>query len=463
MHRLWLVLLALAAFAVVPRRASAQEVETPVAFDSAGWVMVLTPRSAARLTLGPPAWRITGDYREARLFRLTDDRYVIVVTRPSGALERYPITRDEREILRARTSTLPPGFDEQLAGAAAGLRRATRNSEFVRNQTVIGLLFYAPAFAAAITDDPAGATAAYLLAAGGSFFAASELTRQVEISDAQNAYATHMATRGTLIGMGLAHTLGGNRNWIGSGGFVAGLGGTAMGIWLGRNRTVGEAAATGFGADVLALMTVIGHVYLRSDSVWTENGETQSRRRDYPTRGEAGTLVGAGLVGYQLGALYPRLVSYNVTAGDVRSLWVTGGIGMLGASTLIAGGGTSDELKATAVIAGFAVGAVLGDRVNVSRLDLTLGEANTLLLGSAAGGLMGAGLYVLADRERDNDAMARGLATAGAIAGFWLTERFVEPVGDAGSSFSNLEINPAGAAMAAMKMRGTFPIISLRF
>lgn len=446
------------AFMASTTEARAQIVETPVPFDSAGRITAITPSMAARISLGLPAWRITGDYREARLYRLPDNSYVIVVTRPNGALERYPITQAEREQLRAQTSQLPPGFEEQLGRAGAGLMRATRNSDFVRNQTIIGLLFYGPSFAGAITDDPAGATAAYLLAAGGSFFAASELSRRMQISDSQNAYATHLATRGTLIGVGLAYALGGEDNWLGAGGFVAGLGGTALGLRLGQGRSEDEAAATGFGADALTVLTAIGQAYARDGF----DGDVDVDD-DYPTRSEAGVLVGTALVGYQLGALYPRLVNYNVTAGDVRSLWVTGGIGMLGASAFVAGGDVDDGVEAAAVIGGFVVGAGLGNLVNVRRLDMTLREANTLALGTAAGGLMGAGLYVLFDRERDNDAMARGLATGGAIAGFWLTERFVEPGFDRGSPFSRLDINPTGLALAASGVRGRFPILSLSF
>lgn len=443
---------------LLARPVLAQVTESPVPFDSAGRVTALTPPMAARLSLGLPAWRITGDYREARLYRVSDGNYVIVVTRQAGAVERYPITAAERDILMERTSQLPPGFEEQLTRAGEGFVRATRNNAFVRNQTIIGVLFYGPSFAYAITDDAAGMTAAYLLAAGGSFFAASELTRRMEISDAQNSYATHFATRGSLIGAGAAYALGGNDRWIGAGSFIAGIGGTALGLRLGRGRSVDEAAATGFGADAIALMTLVGQIYAR-DGLDGDDGEND----DYPTRSEAGVLAGAGLVGYQLGALYPRFVPYNVTEGDVRSLWVTGGIGLLGASALVAGGETSDGAEAAAVISGFLVGVGLGNYINVRRLDMTLGEANLLALGTGAGALMGAGLYALLDDDGDSDGMARGIATAGAVAGFWLTEGYVEPGFDRGSPFSRFDINPTGLAMAALGARGTFPIISLKF
>jgi hypothetical protein len=77
--------------------AHAQAVERPEPFDSAGRVAAITPSVAARLQLGPPAWRITGNYQEARLYSLGDGGYVIIVTRPSGAVERYSVTAYEND------------------------------------------------------------------------------------------------------------------------------------------------------------------------------------------------------------------------------------------------------------------------------------------------------------------------------------------------------------------------------
>src|ERR687890_120443 len=75
------------ALGAAPAALRAQEaVERPEPFDSAGRVRVITPTAAARLMLGPPAWRITGDYREARLYSSAEG-YVIAVTRRDGTIE----------------------------------------------------------------------------------------------------------------------------------------------------------------------------------------------------------------------------------------------------------------------------------------------------------------------------------------------------------------------------------------
>src|SRR5687767_1986326 len=94
----------------VARGAAAQVVETPQPFDSAGRLMAITPAIATRLQLGPPAWRVIGDYTEARLYAIGGDAYVLAVTRRDGSVERYSLTGADRDYLRERASTLPARF-----------------------------------------------------------------------------------------------------------------------------------------------------------------------------------------------------------------------------------------------------------------------------------------------------------------------------------------------------------------
>src|SRR5213078_1320578 len=51
----------------VVTRASAQVVETPLAFDSASKVRSLTPTLVVRLGLKPPTWPVQAEFNEARL------------------------------------------------------------------------------------------------------------------------------------------------------------------------------------------------------------------------------------------------------------------------------------------------------------------------------------------------------------------------------------------------------------
>ena len=153
------LLLAVLAAAALPAALRAQVVERPEAFDSAGRLVAITPPVAARLQLQPPAWRITGDFRDARLYNLSDAGYVIVVTRRNGTVERYLITAEDRAYLRARTRNLPPGLDEQISEGLAQVEQLARGgalNAFVRDQTILGLTVYAPSFAYAVTNEAAG-------------------------------------------------------------------------------------------------------------------------------------------------------------------------------------------------------------------------------------------------------------------------------------------------------------------
>src|SRR5207302_6650946 len=150
----------------------AQIVERPVPFDNSGQVMVMTPYIADRAALRAPWWPVSGEFTEARLYTVNDSSYVLTVGRRSGVVERYTLSVADRDAIRAIVSRLP--HDVIVA------RNDARNA-FVKNQTILGLVFYGPAFAGAIGDNNAGRTAGYLVVAGGTFFAASEISRRTSI------------------------------------------------------------------------------------------------------------------------------------------------------------------------------------------------------------------------------------------------------------------------------------------
>src|SRR5688572_3640452 len=84
--------LILLSFLVSAPAAFAQVTETPIAFDTAGKVRTLTPALVQRFDLRPPAWPVSGDFREARLYAVSSGGRVLVVDRPTGAVERYPVS-----------------------------------------------------------------------------------------------------------------------------------------------------------------------------------------------------------------------------------------------------------------------------------------------------------------------------------------------------------------------------------
>ena len=435
----------------------AQVVETPQPFDSAGRLMAITPGIAARLQLGPPAWRIIGDFTEARLFALGGDAYVIAVTRRDGTVERYSITAADRAYLRERTSTLPPEFLSRP-------NRGDRN-KFIRNQTILGLLVYAPAFAGALTDDGPGAVSAYLLMAGGTFFGASQIARDFTITPAMRSLSTHGALHLAAASGTLAYILGAdpdrNDEAINAGIFVGGLAGTAAGLYFGNRMTSGQAVASGFGADVAAL-TMLGLL------VATHGGEEP----DDLTKADAALVIAAGAAGYPLGYLYPRSVSYQVTGGDVGTLWLSGLLGVSTAGILLADGEVNATPGALALTTGFLGGIVAGDRLFVRRFDHSAGDAWLMALGGAAGGLMGLGIAYILD-EGESGALGMSMFTAGAMGGVALTHRYIGPNADAGRGgvqrdgagdfASRIRFNAAGAALGVAGVRGSHPLLSIAF
>ena len=74
-----------------------------MAFDSAGRITVITPPLAARLGLVAPAWPVSGDFLDARLYQLGDSTvsYVIVVRRQRDEVDRFPLEVGRRADLAA--------------------------------------------------------------------------------------------------------------------------------------------------------------------------------------------------------------------------------------------------------------------------------------------------------------------------------------------------------------------------
>src|SRR5687767_13145484 len=204
--------LALATLVLTPPAVRAQVRERPVPFDSAGRVLAITPPLAARLGLAPPAWPVTGDYLDARLYALDDSAgsAVLVVRRQREVLERYSLTSTQRTAL---SEAVDRGVAAQrAAGGPDSL--ATQISEpvrgwFVTNQSILGVALFGPS-AAALAGNAAGGTAAYLAVAGGTFFLAANHARRTSVSAAENHLAWHGALHGAAAAMLTSYSLGGD-------------------------------------------------------------------------------------------------------------------------------------------------------------------------------------------------------------------------------------------------------------
>lgn len=435
--------------------AGAQIIERPVPFDSAAIVMVVTPRIAERAGLGPPSWPVSGDFVEARLYTVTDSTYILTVRRASGVVERYNVSAADRNAIRVSVSRLPPDVVRE---------RNDAGNAFIRNQTLLGLALYAPAFSYAIGEDNAtSATAGYLVVAGGTFFAASEVARRMFISRAQNDLSVNTGLNGGLGTATLIYILGGNDRTRAAGALIGGLAGTGIGLAWGRGMTEAEAVGAGFGSHLGALIGWGTVSTLDGDPRCTVSPEGfPTCRERISDKAKAFTVLASGLVGYPLGVLYPRNSNYNVTPGDIQMLWPALAVGALAGVSLLPESPRESTAWAALTLGGIA-GVLAGDRFLVRRADHSRTDASRVTLGTGAGALMGLGIAALIDNDLGNPQMAFTLMTLGGLTGLIVTERTVDPRPDAGRQRMRVTFNPAGLAMMATGTKGMHSLLTVRF
>ena len=436
-------------------RLQAQVVERPVPFDSNGLVTVMTPFLADRAGLRPPWWPVSGEFVNARLFTANDSTYVLAVTRRSGVVERYSLSSTDRDAIRAVVSKLPR---ETI------MARTDARNAFIRGQTLLGLFVYGPAFAGAIGDNTGSQSAGYLVVAGGSFFAASEITRRMFIARPQADLSTNMGLNGALAGWAATYLMGMTDRAQYSGAFIGGLTGATIGVRVARNMTEADAVAAGWGSDIGALIAFGTMEALRGEETCTfdpATGATSCDRR-LSNKGEVATILASGIIGYPLGVLYPRNARYNVTAGDVQTLATTTALGA-GLGIALLNKNTTYSHAAVMATVGGVVGMMAGDRLLVQRYDHDRDEADRIALGTGAGGLIGAGIAAIGKSSRENPHVVGGLAVAGGLAGLIITERYLRPNRDAGRPRLRVTFNPASIPLLAIRTPGNHSLLNVRF
>ncbi len=322
------------------------------------------------------------------------------------------------------------------------------NRAFVRDQTWLGATVYGPAFATTITSEALGWTAGYLVMAGGSFFAAAELSRDMTITEPMrrlaNGAAIHAAAGALLVG-GISNA--GAKTTAGAV-FLGSVGGTALALAAGKGVTDDEVAGALFGADAGSLAG------LGTSRALGGSGD----------RGAAIAALAGMLIGAPLGGAYVASVPYRVTAGDVQTMWSSAAIGATAAYATVANSQLTQTKQAGVLLAGSALGMLAGDRWMVRRYDHTRGDAQFVSLGAAAGGLMGAGVSVLTGASKDRfSAATAALTAAGALGGVVMAERFVTPLADAGRKLGRIEVHPEGVLAAAMRTPGAQTLLQWTF
>ena len=321
---------------------------------------------------------------------------------------------------------------------------------FVRNQTLLGILLYGPSFAATVAKDPVPQIAAYLVMAGGSFIAAAELSRDLNITEGMNLLATRAPIRGAAIGAAMQYAITGKNAHYGPGLFFGSILGTTAALTLGQRLTPGAAMASMFGADASAALAMATMYALD-----TSAGHARAR---------AGVGAGAALDGMQLGAMYASYAKYTVTAGDVQTLWTSSLIGAAAAGSAVANGHPGERATTLTLIGGSLAGLVAGDRLLVRRYDHARSEGSLVGVAGVAGALMGGGVAVLLGSSDRFNAATAALGAVGAAGGVYMAERWmgVQPDG-ARRLGQRVTFAPQSLAFAAARVPGTYSILSYSF
>jgi hypothetical protein len=377
------------------------------------------------------------------------------VTRKTGVVERYSLSGTDRDAIRAVVSRLPR--------AVVVARNDARNA-FIKNQTILGLLVYGPTFAGAMSDNSAAATAGYLVVAGGTFFAASEIARRTSISRAQSDLAFNMGHNGALAGWATTYVLGAGNHLQSGGAFVGGLTGATLGVAIARNMTEADAVGAAFGSDIGALIGWGTTETIKGRQTCSVNpGVSVKCSRNISARTEVTLVLASGIIGYPMGVLYPRNAHYNVTPGDIQTLWGTAGLGAATAGALFIGRNTSNRAAAASVTGGAVFGIIAGDRFLVRRYDHSRTDGGRVFLGTLAGGLMGAGIATIPNTNNPDPHLVLGLAAVGGLIGIIATEHYLDPAPDAGQPRIRVTFNPAGIIGLATRAPGNHSLLNVRF
>lgn len=328
------------------------------------------------------------------------------------------------------------------------VRRLVAGS-FVRRQTMLGVLLYGPSFAATVASEPVPAAAAYLVMAGGSFFAAAELSRDLRITEGMELLATHAPLRGAAIGAALQYAMTGKKD-LAPGIFFGSMLGTTAALTLGQRLTTGAAMAAMSGADIAATLA-IGTMYAFDE----DYGGARTR---------AAVGAGAAVAGMQLGAMYASYAPYNVTTGDVQTLWTSALIGAAAGGAFVADGHPSHKASTLTLLGGGVAGLVAGDRLLVRRFDHSRGEGSLVAVAGLAGALMGGGVAVIVGSSDRFNATTAALGAVGAAGGVWMAERWMGQRPDAGRRVgSRLTVAPQALAFAAARVPGTYAFARFAF
>lgn len=479
------LLLAFFAFVVTgAARLGAQVREQPVAFDSAGRVLVLSSAVADSAGLRAPMWPVTGSFVDARLYKQTDGGYIVAARRSDETVDRYSISLEQFAAIRSalsgsvasppvRVIPPPPVVARPVVIAPAAPPRPfgwdPGGRSFANGQVLLATTVYGPALgnaAVSVIDDPLTRYVAWFGTIGASLYMAARAANNPDISFAQSIASNHAGLHGAAIGAGVTYMVVGDKlegdddgAAYGAGIFAGGVGGALAGYYAGKTMTSAEAAASAFGADVGLLIAAASVA-------------SRDRFENDWDRSSAGTLIVGTLAGYVVGPLYPKLAPQDITVGDVVALSAPAVTGILAASAIIASGGEDRfddqaNLLSVGMVAGLAAGHFLIARPR----DHTVSEAGVLLAASLGGAYAGT-LLGATGENGDSDTRKLTLATVGSAAAIFILESRMpravrrEPmrrVGEARQRSLKAQLDPMAGALVAGGAPGNHAFLKITF
>ncbi len=311
-------------------------------------------------------------------------------------------------------------------------------SSFLVTTTVLGLNYGWMVPFALDVDDTKSFVGLYLLAAAGRFTVPFLLTRRDQITRGMSTlgstgsylgFAHGAVVYSLLAGQDGADSLAGTRALVGTmlaGSIVEG----ALGYWWAQENDTspGQASSIAFGSAWGFGYGAVGQLLLSGD--------------EPPFRSTMGALL-TGSVGGVLGGYYYDKLR-KPSEGDSRLMSFSGLLGAgLAAVPLVLGEVEDARTIAGSLLIGASLGLYAGDLLTKDQ-TYSRGQSGVMMLGSLAGGLVGAGgAFMVSPDDGNTGKWVIAGSSFGAIAGLYAMIQAVEPKQEApNETFVTAQLSP---------------------
>jgi hypothetical protein len=405
----------------------AQEVQVPL--DREGKIEVIDSGLEKKLGL----FTMYQDFREARLYQISDSSYVLEIT--------YQLAERTIKTRLPQSASQVADLREKVSQRITVQAPETRLNHEGRAWMLVGsaalsLGYYGWAVPVALqVEDGKTTVALYMLTSGAGFFVPLALTNNIDVTDAHAILYVYGGTRGILHGVFLNNLLFGGEATARGGiamGMVGSLVESIAGFSIASKTTAGTASTMGVCGDIglgLALGT--------------------SGLLDFYDSGQERALAATILVGSGVGLVAGHLLAKDqpYTRGDA---FVLEGTSLLGAYVPLAMldlfNVKSGKTYTAVSMAGAVTGLYLAHGYLLRGKDFTTGQGIMIQLGTLGGGLIGAGIAYLLSSDRGDGTLLLTSSAIGAVGGFALTYGQFSGQAQAKESSSSwrLNLNPAG-------------------